>query len=421
MHRRVGMLFIVASMVLAFSLTIQAKTTIKYQYNWYAITTPGYSEAFQLMVDTFNRSQDNIFVDGFVVQGGDQKLLTAIAGGVHADVVHFEASSVIEWVAQGLVEPIDDVFSVQDIRRDYYPAEAAEVVWNGRVWAIPGYANARGLFWNVDIFDEVGMDSSRAPVGITGLEELARKALKTDADGRIIRLGFAPWLGGFYPAGWFWSFGGEIYDPSTGLPTLENELNVRAWDWVQDWAQRYPPGQYSLTAQRASGFAGNFMDRSLAAVIAADNSVRTYTTVAPDLTFRTGEVPHAEGGRNGTWGGGVGHIIPRGTKYPKEAKEFMRWIATEGQWILYQQLNEFPPRRSLADRVVRSLDRNDLRLPLFTQMEMRNPRPPLWANVIRKLISAESAQVITGRVNPREVLANLQREVLPLYKALQSN
>lgn len=98
----------------------------------------------------------------------------------------------------------------------------------------------------------------------------------------------------------------------------------------------------------------------------------------------------------------------------------MRWIATEGQWILYQQLNEFPPRRSLADRVVRSLGRNDLRLPLFMQMEARNPRPPLWANVIRKLISAESAQVITGRANPREGLANLQREVLPLYKALQS-
>lgn len=405
---------------LVFSSALQAKTTITYQYNWYAVTTPGYNEAFQLLIDTFNRSQDEIFIDGYVVQGTDQRLLTAIAGGVQADVVHFESSSVIEWVARGLIEPIDDVFSVEEIRRDYFPAEAAEVIWNGRVWAIPGYANARGLFWNVNILDEIGMNSTQGPTSIAELEELGRKALKTDSDGRIVRLGFAPWLGGVYPAGWFWSFGGEIYDPDSGLPTLEHEGNVRAWEWVRDWAQRYPTGQYSLVARRTSGAAGYFVDGSLAATTAADNSVKTYTTIAPDLVFRTGEIPHAEGGRNGSWGGGVGHIIPKGTKHPKEAKEFMRWIALEGMWILYQQLEQFPPHRQLADRAIRQLDRSDLRLPLFLQMEVRNPRPPLWANVIRKLISAEN-QVISGTVNPREVLANLQREILPMYQALQSD
>ena len=121
MDKKTNALVIALCLCLSFSFTSLAKTTITYQYNWYAVTTPGYNEAFQLLIDTFNRSQDEIFVDGYVVQGTDQRLLTAIAGGVQADVVHFESSSVIEWVARGLIEPIDDVLSVDYVQRQLLP------------------------------------------------------------------------------------------------------------------------------------------------------------------------------------------------------------------------------------------------------------------------------------------------------------
>lgn len=202
------------------------------------------------------------------------------------------------------------------------------------------------------------------------------------------------------------------------MPTLEHEANVRAWDWIQQWARLYPAGELNLRSDRLAGANGLFGERALAATISADNAVATLKATFPDLDYRTGAVPHAPGGRNGTWGGGVGHIIPHGAKHVKEAKVFMRWIATEGQWILYQHLGEFPPYRPLVDRAIRALDRNDPRLPLFAQMEARNPRPPLWANVIGKLISAENTQIISLRTTPREALSNLQREIAPLYRQL---
>ena len=406
------------SALLMLALPASAVTTIRYQYNWYANSRAGYNEAFEAMIDAFNRSQDEIRVEGFVVPGTDERLITSIAAGVAADVVHFELSSVIDFASRGLLEPLDPLYDYESIVREFFPADAAEVVWNGRVWGLPGYTNVRGLFWNADILNAVGLDSERGPQTLQELEELAAKATVVDSDGRITRLGFAPWIGGYYPAGWFWSFGGEIYDAETGMPTLTRQENVEAWHWVQEWAQRYPPGQFNLAATGLSGANGQFVAGTLAAMTAADNTVASLQAVAPELNFRTGRVPYPPGGRNGTWGGGVGHVIPKGTRHLDEAKRFLHWIANEGQRILYEHLGEFPTGVRVAEPIIASLPHDDLRIPLFNQVGERNPRPPLWAPVIRALLREES-RIIQMQDTPANVLENLQREFVAEYERLQ--
>ncbi len=409
---------VAALLVVLAAVPAWAVTTIQYQYNWYNNQREGYNEAFEAMIEAFNSSQSDIRVEGFVVSGTDERLITSIAAGIAADVVHFETSSVIDFASRGLLEPLDPVYDYESIERYFFAADAAEVMWNGRVWGLPGYTNVRGLFWNVDILNEVGLDSSKAPETLQGLEELAAKATVVESDGRITRLGFTPWMGGMYPAGWFWAFGGEIYDPETGMPTLTREENIEAWHWVQDWAQRYPEERYDLAAGGLSGANGYFVSGSLAATVAADNTVASYRTAAPDLNFGTGRIPHAPGGRNGTWGGGIGHVIPKGAKHPDEAKIFLRWIATEGQKILYERLGEFPTSMSVAYPIIESLPMDDPRVPLFEMVAERNPRPPLWAPVIRALISAEGT-IRRMEDTPRNVLENLQRQYVPEYEKLQ--
>ena len=79
--------------VASLGMSAFAKTTIQYQYNWYANPREGYNDAFEAMIAAFNASQDEIHVEGFVVPGTDERLITNIAAGVAADVVHFETSS----------------------------------------------------------------------------------------------------------------------------------------------------------------------------------------------------------------------------------------------------------------------------------------------------------------------------------------
>lgn len=404
---------------LLFSITAFGKTTIQYQYNWYANAREGYNEAFEEMIDAFNRSQNEIHVEGFVVSGGDERLITAIAAGAAADVVHFELSSVIDFASRGLLESLEPLYDYETIEQEFFPADAAEVMWNGRVWGMPGYTNVRGLFWNEDILNEVGLDGTKGPQTMQDLEEIGTKATRLESDGRITRLGFAPWLGSYYSAGWFWSFGGDIYDYETGMPTLTRQENVDAWHWLQQWAQRYSPSQYALVEQGLTGATGLFASGSLAAVTAADNTVNSLYTAAPDLNFRTGSVPYPSSGRNGTWGGGIGHVIPKGARHPHEAKIFLQWIAHEGQHILYERLGEFPTNASLAEDAIGAMHMDDPRVPLFQQVNERNPRPPLWAPLIRALNSAEASTIRSITDTPINTLEDLQRQFVPRYEELK--
>lgn len=409
--------------VASISSSIFAQTVIQYQYNWNA--SEEYNSGFEAMIEAFNKSetaaQANMVVEGYVISGGYDRLLTAIASGTAADVVNFESAAVTEWAAKGLLEPLDDLYTPESIRNDFFPADAAEVTWNGRVWGLPGYTNVRGLYWNVDIFNEIGLDSTRSPATMREIGELNQKALQQTGAGQITRMGFVPWLGSYGVAGWFFAFGGELYDPETGLPTAERPEHVRAWEWFQEIAQQYPPAQYGFTAQGVSGAHGYFLGGSFAAVTAADNSVWRFQEYGPDVNFLTGAVPVPEGGRNGTWGGGPGHVIPAGAEHPEEARIFLQWVATEGQRILYDELSLFPTNIHEADRVRQALDPNDLRFPLWAQMGERNARFPLWTSMNPALNRAQNSLILNLQGSPGEALAQVQTEVLPLYQQLDLN
>ena len=195
---------------------------------------------------------------------------------------------------------------------------------------------------------------------------------------------------------------------------------MRAWEWMQEWAERYPPTQFNLEYAGPSASAhGRFMGGSYVAVTGADNLTATLARIAPDLNYATGETPHPEGGRNGSWGGGIGHVIPVGTQHKEEALAFLRWLSIEGQRILYERLAQFPTRREVADDVRRTIQPDDPRVPLFAQMDSRNPRPPLWASVIGRLNNVQANAIVTRTQTPSEALEALQREFMPQYALLR--
>jgi ABC-type glycerol-3-phosphate transport system substrate-binding protein len=404
--------------------TAFGKTKLHYRYNFYGGQIFK-QEAMEEIVQTFNRSHPEIEVEAFAFQisGGSayDQLVTLIISGAAPDVVEIENSAVIEFASRGLLEPLDELYTREKLLADFWPADAMEDIWRGRVWGIPKYTNVRGLVWNVGILDEIGMNSSRGPTTWLELEQLTRKGMKTDADGSIVRMGFVPFQGSYAVGGWLWAFGGGIYDWNTGEPILEAEANVRAWEWMQEWTTRYPPQNFRFATRGTSGAHGNFLAGCVAAVTAADNGAAQFLTLAPDLGFLTGRVPFPEGGRNGTWGGGLGWAIPRGsTRNKREAIAFMQWLATEGALLNYAMRDEFPTNRAVAQKVIRTLKSDDKRIPMLNQMDERNPRPPLWSNVHGRLTSVFNSSIIgVSRGNPREALANLQREFVPLYEAIR--
>ncbi|NPV79230.1 MAG: hypothetical protein HPY52_02975 [Firmicutes bacterium] len=142
---------------------------------------------------------------------------------------------------------------------------------------------------NVDMLEECGIDATRAPVSIAELDEMAAKISKRDASGKFNRVGFIPWLGNWYPAGWFWAFGSELYDANTKRPTLDKMENIKAFEWVQKYAQLYNPLD--------PGSGDSFLSGRLAMSADCSNPMlRLLKTDRRDLKVRVVEVPHAPGG-----------------------------------------------------------------------------------------------------------------------------
>lgn len=397
--------------------TALAATTIDFDYNWYS--WPNGDAAFKQMITEFNATHPDIQVNGHPDSGRDTKLKAEIAAGDPPDVVHFENASVIEYAAAGLLEPLDDLYKSANFEHAFYPADTAEDTWHGHYWGVPGYTNVRGLYWNADAMAEIGLDPEHAPTTMDGLLELGQKGLKQDASGKVTRIGFLPWNDSYTTTGWFWTFGGNIYDPATGKPTLTDPGNVAAWEWMQDWARRFPLNALSLQA-KGSGSTGQreLLAGTIVATTGADNFGANIKQYAPELNYRTGEVPHPPGGRNGTWGGGIGYIVPKGAKHVREAEVFLQWLATEGQKILFEDMDQFPTNLVEADWAKRQLQPTDPRLPLFNQMGERNPRPPLWSKVL-SLLSSAQGQVLSLKANPRDVLQGVQTQAIPLYQELK--
>jgi ABC-type glycerol-3-phosphate transport system substrate-binding protein len=85
----------------------QVKTPVTY---WYFSVTDEQHAFLQTVISAFNAENPYVKVEGQRMSGSMyDKTLTAIVGGAPPDVLHFERSAVVEWVASKgeIFEPLD--------------------------------------------------------------------------------------------------------------------------------------------------------------------------------------------------------------------------------------------------------------------------------------------------------------------------
>jgi len=383
-----------------------ARTTITY---WYFDVTE-LTEAFiKEAVAAFNESQSAIYVEA-IRQSGNMydQTLTAIAGGAAPDVIYFERSAVIEWVAgRGRIfEPLDRYLSEELRAPDaFLPFAREEIEYEGQIWALPFGTDVRGLIWNMDHLDEAGLDASRAPATLDELVSYALRLTKQSPDGEIAQLGFAPWLGNWRLQGWFWAFGGGVFDREQRMPTIDIEANRQAVHWVQDFAQRL-----GAAAVRFPAGIGPFTAGQLSMSIEANVTYELARRTAPDLRIGVGAVPHAPGGRNGTWSGGYAHVIPAGAKHVAEAAAFLNFLNSPAMQVRQFEVTGGLPTGTAAFFEVLRRPHEDGSLAFLEQLPVSNGRPPLWLAVHLALGDAMNA-VIHMQKSPEQVLAEVQQHM----------
>ncbi|HET7558847.1 MAG TPA: extracellular solute-binding protein, partial [Limnochordia bacterium] len=315
-----------------------------------------------------------------------------------------EGSTPREMAAKGLFLPVDD--ALRGLR--FTPADVTEMTYKGKMYAAPFFTTTRGLLKRVDAFAESGLDANADPTSMAQLKAWSDKLTVRNSDGTYKRVGFIPWGTNWGAPGWMWSFGGELVDASGIHPTATDPNNVRAFEWLREWAQPFN-GKSPVPAG-----AGGFQNGTIA--MNTDSTSAVGRLVNAKVNFTTGPVPHDAAGSNGTWGGGQAFAIPVNAAHPVEAMQFLRYMNTpEVQIARFKQFPQLLPANWDALQAI-APDLPAVYGPMLAQFPEARARTPLWIDYYVNQLRPAVTAVITGKKTPQQALADVQQVMVQRYK-----
>lgn len=284
-----------------------------------------------------------------------QKLMTSIVGGVPPDLVRQDRFTIGDWASRDTFQPLDDFIRADTepwriVPEEYYPPCWQEAVYRGRVYAIPESTDDRLLYWNKAIFREARLDPERPPQTWEELKELAVRLTRYNPDNTFRRIGFIPNYGNAWLYLYSWQNGGEFMSPDGRTCTLANPYTREALEYMKSVYDALQGAERVSSFQ--STFQGNELDPFLmgqvAMVITTNGYLRTIARYGRELDFGVAPPPvpaarlRGEGRFRGqprfiTWSGGFSYAIPRGSRHPREAWLFIKWMnSLEGRRVFHE-------------------------------------------------------------------------------------
>ncbi|GAA3287519.1 ABC transporter substrate-binding protein [Arthrobacter citreus] len=143
---------------------------------------PTTQAAVKSIVDQWNTENEDVQVK--IVQAGwdgtFDKLITQFTGGTAPDIIHYEASSIASFAADGYLADLTDLID-QDLKSDISEGIWDSVTQDGEIIAYPSTLQSYMVFANADLLEAAGVE---VPTGDTMTwEELQTIAKATTTDG----------------------------------------------------------------------------------------------------------------------------------------------------------------------------------------------------------------------------------------------
>jgi len=385
-----------------------------------------YLQAQQEMVKRFNEQHQDVYVKLVRVPltsvSDTSKLLTAVRGGTGPDVYMVNRPFAIQSAATGVLQELDQFgITRADVEDRYLPFAAREVIYRGKVYALPFDTDDRALYYRRDLLRKAGvdlklLDPDQGPPTIDLVRELAAKLDESGPRG-YSRLGFIPWYAeGYVHYTWGYVFGGSFYDLQACKVTPLNPGVVKAYEFAYDWAKTYGPQK--LQSFLASYVNANippsqnvFFTGKLGLMVNGDWMLALIEQYAPKLDYGITYIPVVkQGDEPVTWGGGWAPAIPQGAKQPEAAAKFLAWFCgEEGQRMYVRATAHLPTLKSLVEDHSLYTPRHRFFAQLLPKAKSLAP-VPVGALYWDELQAAQE-KVVLNQATPQEALQQVDTRV----------
>lgn len=214
---------------------------------------------------------------------------TRISNNNAPDILNIDVFA--NYAAEGLLMPVSE-YCPEELYNDFFPAFIEQSVMDGTVWAVPDLASARAMYYNVDMFNEVGIE---VPTTWAELED-ACQAILDFYGGEVYPWGIDMTTdeGQAAFSYYTWNNGGGFVD-AEGNWAVNSDKNVEAIEFAlglvnKGYTNPNPATQTRYDLQDMFG-AGKM------AMVIAPNSLPTYIADKgyTNINCATAPIPHNEG------------------------------------------------------------------------------------------------------------------------------
>ncbi|WP_078378730.1 extracellular solute-binding protein [Sutcliffiella halmapala] len=285
----------------------------------YANTAP-----IQDAIKEFQEVYPNISVKTVGIEWGDMsnKVKLAVSSGAVPDMSHAHAFAM---GAQGLAEPLDDLWEEWGEEDQFLPGGIEDTVWQGVKYGMPIDINTTIYLYNKKLFEENGI--SEAPKTLDELVEVSKKL--TEKDGS--RYGFITSASG-------WGFFGNVIAAGTNPLSFEGDnvtANLNDPKIVEtmkkytglatvDKSSPVPPPQQRQTDHPVAMFGSGRAASFISGPWDIERIKKEFPEAYKDLG--TAVMPGTE---KGSVLGGGSLFVPKGSENKVASFELMKWFVSD--------------------------------------------------------------------------------------------
>lgn len=179
-------------------------------------------------VDKFEAENPGVKLNLEVVSWNDVYTVvdTRIASNQAPDILNIDVFA--NYANEGLLMPVKD-YCPDELFNDFFPSFIDQSVIDGTVWAVPDLASARAMYYNVDMFNELGV---AVPTTWAELEEVSQVIIDK-YDGEVYPWGIDMTTdeGQAAFAYYTWANGGGFVD-ANGEWAVNSDANVEAIEYA---------------------------------------------------------------------------------------------------------------------------------------------------------------------------------------------
>jgi multiple sugar transport system substrate-binding protein len=254
-----------------------------------------------------------------------------------------------KYAAEGVLENLDPFIAESGYSLDdYWPGLLESASYNGSVYGFPRDIEVNVLYYNKDIFDEVGVAYPTDDWTWDDFLAAAEKLTVKDAGGATTRYALAAEGGKWYK--WANQAGGSVLDDyrNPSKCTMTDEATLKG---IQFFADLMNNGLAMRPADlnQAGGDAGVFQSGQAAMIL--QNTSRVSAFNAAGMNYDVAPAPIPAGGMRWNGAGGAAWVMSSGSDNKEAAWTFLQWLqSTEGGQANYTAAGEiFPALQSVAN------------------------------------------------------------------------